>query len=163
MEQHFGHRRRGSGTQIRLGPFQCRPSADGHEAVYVPQLVDSHVLQTTLLSPSAPTEQATDHNTLVFRLNVKCERNKAAPKGSTDDNELYINHEVLSSHLEWQPQEEQGVVFADSPPAPSNPNIVLAKLRPGQEIDLELHAIKGVGKDHAKFTPVGKLNPPLFF
>ena len=34
-------------------------------------------------------------------------------------------------------------------------NIVLAKLRPGQEIDMDLHAIKGVGKDHAKWSPVG--------
>lgn len=35
-------------------------------------------------------------------------------------------------------------------------DIVLAKLRPGQEIDIELHAIKGVGKEHAKWSPVGK-------
>jgi DNA-directed RNA polymerases I and III subunit RPAC1 len=46
--------------------------------------------------------------------------------------------------------------FVEKPPAPSNPNIVLAKLRPGQEIEMELHAIKSVGKDHAKFCPVGK-------
>lgn len=45
--------------------------------------------------------------------------------------------------------------MAHNPPAPTNGNIVLAKLRPGQEIDMELHAIKGLGKDHAKFSPVG--------
>lgn len=33
---------------------------------------------------------------------------------------------------------------------------MLAKLRPGQEIEMELHAIKGVGKDHAKWSPVGE-------
>lgn len=31
---------------------------------------------------------------------------------------------------------------------------MLAKLRPGQEVDAELHAVKGVGRDHAKFSPV---------
>ncbi|EGO00665.1 hypothetical protein SERLA73DRAFT_178536 [Serpula lacrymans var. lacrymans S7.3] len=99
-------------------------------------------------------DQATDRNTLVFRLKVACERNKNAPKGSTDPREMYINSDVLSSHLEWEPQGEQATVFASSPPAPTNPNIVLGKLRPGQEIDIEMHAVKGVGKDHAKFCPV---------
>lgn len=85
-------------------------------------------------------------------------RNKDAPKDSTDPAQLYINSEVLSSHLEWQPQGEQAVVFADSPPATTNPNIVLVKLRPGQEVEMEMHAVKGLGKDHAKFSPVGECN-----
>jgi hypothetical protein len=29
-------------------------------------------------------------------------------------------------------------------------------MRPGHELDLKLHAVKGIGKDHAKFSPVGK-------
>jgi DNA-directed RNA polymerases I and III subunit RPAC1 len=33
-------------------------------------------------------------------------------------------------------------------------DILLAKLRPGQSIALEAHCRKGVGKDHAKFSPV---------
>ncbi|KAG1811142.1 DNA-directed RNA polymerase [Suillus subaureus] len=99
-------------------------------------------------------DQATDRNTLVFRLQVSCERRKNAPKDTTDPNKLYINHEVLSSHLKWVPQGEQEIVLADNPPAPTNLNIVLTKLRPGQEVDMELHAVKGVGKDHAKFCPV---------
>lgn len=120
------------------------------------QLPHSH-LTSCIYSPSA--DQATDHNTLVFHLNVKCERKKSLPKDSTNLADLYTNHEVLSSHLQWEPQtEEQALVFQDCPPAPSNLDIVIAKLRPGQEIDVEVHAVKGVGKDHAKFTPVGKLD-----
>ena len=38
--------------------------------------------------------------------------------------------------------------------APVNPSILLAKLRPGQIIEAELHCIKGIGADHAKFSPV---------
>lgn len=33
-------------------------------------------------------------------------------------------------------------------------DIMLAKMRPGQCIDLEAHAIKGQGADHAKWSPV---------
>lgn len=54
------------------------------------------------------------------------------------------------------PKGEQVDIFKDNPPAATNPNILLAKLRPGQEIEMELHAVKGVGKDHAKWSPVGK-------
>ncbi|KAG6810578.1 hypothetical protein H0H92_011278 [Tricholoma furcatifolium] len=99
-------------------------------------------------------DSPTDRNTVVFKLNVLCERNHNAPKDSTKPSELYINHELLSSHLTWEPAGEQIDIFVDNPPAPTNPNIVLAKLRPGQAVEMELHAVKGVGKDHAKFSPV---------
>lgn len=101
-----------------------------------------------------PDGQPTDRNTIVFKLCAKCERRRNAPKDAKDPAQLYINHEVLSSQLEWVPQGEQSIVMAANPPAPTNPNIVLVKLRPGQEIEIELHAVKGVGKDHAKFSPV---------
>ena len=37
---------------------------------------------------------------------------------------------------------------------PIHEDILVAKLRPGQVIELEAHARKGVGRDHAKFSPV---------
>ncbi|KAL7526439.1 hypothetical protein ACHAXR_002461 [Thalassiosira sp. AJA248-18] len=37
---------------------------------------------------------------------------------------------------------------------PLHEDILIAKLRPGQVIELEAHARMGVGKDHAKFSPV---------
>lgn len=98
-------------------------------------------------------DQATDRNTVVFKLDVTCTRNTAAPKDATEASQLYINSEVLSGQLEWIPQGEQATVFP-VPPAPTNPNIVLIKLRPGQEVCMEMHAVKGVGKDHAKFSAV---------
>lgn len=101
-----------------------------------------------------PGGQPTDRDTIVFKLSTKCERRRNAPRDAKDPAQLYVNHEVLSSQLEWVPQGEQATVMRTSPPAPSNPNIVLAKLRPGQEIEIELHAVKGLGKDHAKFSPV---------
>ena len=47
-------------------------------------------------------------------------------------------------------------MFKDSAPAPTNLNILLAKLRPGQEIEMEMHANKGIGAEHAKWSPVGE-------
>lgn len=37
---------------------------------------------------------------------------------------------------------------------PVHDDIVIAKLRPGQRIEFEAHCRKGIGKDHAKFSPV---------
>ncbi|CAA7263088.1 unnamed protein product [Cyclocybe aegerita] len=108
----------------------------------------------SLMEMRGPDDPPTDRNTLVFEVDVTCQRNPKAPKGSTDPNELYINPEVLSSDITWSPAGEQAEVFADNAPAPTNPNIVLAKLRPGQEVHYQMHAVKGVGKDHAKFSPV---------
>jgi DNA-directed RNA polymerase I and III subunit RPAC1 len=61
---------------------------------------------------------------------------------------------VLAGDIRWEPQGEQATVFAGRRPAPTNPDVVLVKLRPGQEIEMELHAIKSAGKDHAKYSPV---------
>jgi DNA-directed RNA polymerase I and III subunit RPAC1 len=104
-------------------------------------------------------DQATDRNTIVFKLSATCVRKPktAALKGKDKPKpeELYDDSEITARHLVWEPQGEQGEVFAHNPPRPTNENIVIAKLRPGQEIDMELHAIKGVGKNHAKWSPVG--------
>ncbi|TEB37995.1 hypothetical protein FA13DRAFT_1751826 [Coprinellus micaceus] len=121
-----------------------------HRIGLVPLNVNPSLVETR----DGPEAQPTDRNTIVFKLDVTCERKPNPPKGSTNPDELYVNHEVLSSHLIWEAAGEQGEVFAGKPPAPINPNIVLTKLRPGQAVNMELHAIKGVGKDHAKFSPV---------
>ena len=110
---------------------------------------------------SGPQDQATDRNTLVFKLDATCTRKpknamgRGTKKAEPEPEEIYNHSIVTSGGLTWEPQGEQGEIFASSPPRPTNENIVLAKLRPGQQISMELHAIKGVGKDHAKWSPVG--------
>mmetsp|Transcript_29810 Transcript_29810/g.45701 ORF Transcript_29810/g.45701 Transcript_29810/m.45701 type:complete len:396 (-) Transcript_29810:41-1228(-) len=64
----------------------------------------------------------------------------------------YTKH-VYSRDLEWVPQGDQETRFPDGI-KPIHGDILLAKLRPGQSIELEAHARRGVGKDHAKFSPV---------
>lgn len=103
-------------------------------------------------------DQATDRNTIVFNLNIACTRKPKSTATAGKDRkpeEIYENSSVTAADLVWVPQGEQEAVFAAAPPRPTNENIVLAKLRPGQEIEMELHAIKGVGKEHAKWSPVG--------
>ena len=61
---------------------------------------------------------------------------------------------VLSNQLVWRPMGEQGARLAACPPRVVHPDILLAKLKPGQRIKVEGWCRKGVGKDHAKFSPV---------
>jgi DNA-directed RNA polymerases I and III subunit RPAC1 len=89
----------------------------------------------------------TDYNTVVFNLRAKCTRN---PDGSDD----HINGHVYSGDIEWTPQGRQKEQFADGPIKPVSDRILIAKMRPGQEIEMTMHAHLGVGKDHAKFSPV---------
>ncbi|CDR42849.1 CYFA0S10e03004g1_1 [Cyberlindnera fabianii] len=98
-------------------------------------------------------DRFTDANTVVMTLDIACTRNPQAPKGSTDPNELYRNSNVYASDLKFEPQGNQLETFKN-PVAPADPNILLAKLRPGQEISLRAHCVLGIGADHAKFSPV---------
>lgn len=101
-----------------------------------------------------PGDEATEENTLVFTLHVRCERNKAAESTKTDEEAKYTDANVYSSAITWDPKGEQEAIFGADPPRPVNPDILLAKLRPGQELRMELHCEKGIGRDHAKFSPV---------
>lgn len=88
-----------------------------------------------------------------MQLQVDCTKNQGAKKGEDDPVKLYNNAHVYAKHLTWQPVGRQDGMFPD-PIRPVNPDILLAKMRPGQAIDMELHCIKGIGADHAKFSPV---------
>ncbi|EHA57317.1 DNA-directed RNA polymerase I and III subunit RPAC1 [Pyricularia oryzae 70-15] len=96
-----------------------------------------------------------DFNTVNLRLNVKCTRNPDAKPGENDPNKAYIKPNVYASDIEFVPAGQQTDYFSgDGAIVPVNPDILIAKLRPGQGIDLEMHAHIGYGWDHAKFSPV---------
>ena len=91
----------------------------------------------------------TDLDTIVFNLKIKCSGAK-----STNPEEKFENQKVLSKHLQWVPQGDQLEKFKDNPISVVHDDILIAKLGPGQEIDVQLHCEKGIGEDHAKFSPV---------
>jgi len=100
-------------------------------------------------------DDPTDLNTIVFKLQVKCEKNPNAPPDATNPAIKYINSSVTSKDLRWLPQGDQEQVFTGANVIrPVHDDILIAKLRPGQEIDVELHCQKGIGKTHAKWSPV---------
>lgn len=96
-----------------------------------------------------------DHNTIQLSLKVECTRNKDAAPGEKDPRKLYHNAHVYAKDIEFKPFGRQLQYFDGENAIKSpNPDILIAKMRPGQVIDIDMHAIKGVGRDHAKFSPV---------
>lgn len=96
-----------------------------------------------------------DYNTIVLRLDIECTENPDAERAETDPRKLYRNAHVYAKDITFHPVGRQEEYFVgDDAIQPVNPDILVAKLRPGQKIDMELHCVKGIGADHAKFSPV---------
>ncbi|KAL2001195.1 hypothetical protein VTN02DRAFT_2120 [Thermoascus thermophilus] len=96
-----------------------------------------------------------DYNTIVLRLDVECTKNPDADPDEDDPRKLYHNAHVYAKDITFHPVGRQEQFFSgDGAIQPVNPDILIAKLRPGQKIEMELHCIKGIGADHAKFSPV---------
>jgi len=68
---------------------------------------------------------------------------------------LSFNNVVYTRHLKWIPMGTQRDMYNANDIGPVQDDILIVKLRPGHELDMKLHAVKGIGQDHAKFSPVG--------
>ena len=53
---------------------------------------------------------------------------------------------VYSKDMKWVPIGNQADVFADFNIGPVHGDILLAQLRPGQELDIVMHCVKGIGE-----------------
>ncbi|TPX30646.1 DNA-directed RNA polymerase [Synchytrium microbalum] len=102
----------------------------------------------------APHADPSDEDALVFTLHVKCEKNPKAPPNATLPEDKYINSSVYSSQLAWDAQGVQETWDPSDAASPVHNDILIAKLRPGQEIEATMYCEKGTGKVHAKWSPV---------
>ncbi|VEL39979.1 unnamed protein product [Protopolystoma xenopodis] len=59
-----------------------------------------------------------------------------------------------SSDLKWIPIQGQEGIFGENSPSPVSQTILLNKMTPGDEVIATCVAVKGIGRDHAKFSPV---------
>lgn len=125
-----------------------------HRIGLIPLKVDPDLLSWVDSTMKEEEGKYTDENTVVLTLKKECTRNPNAPKDLTDPKELYINLHVYARDLEFVPHGKQEELFKDLPVTPVYPDILLAKLRPGQSIHLSAHCVLGIGLDHAKFSPV---------
>ncbi|KAF1989678.1 putative DNA-directed RNA polymerase I and III subunit Rpc40 [Aulographum hederae CBS 113979] len=99
------------------------------------------------MGPNTEEAPPYDFNNLVLDLDVECTWH---PGGKARAAEVYAHQ------LVFQPQGRQSEYFSpeQGEVRPCNPDILIAKLRPGQAIKCTLFAVKGIGADHAKFSPV---------
>lgn len=92
----------------------------------------------------------TPENSVCFKLHVKCTEE--------DLRELRMSSKpVYASDLVYVPPvgSEAAQTMADGGmPRPVNKNILITRLRPGQEIELVAYCEKGIGQTHAKWSPV---------
>ncbi|XP_951956.1 DNA-directed RNA polymerases I and III, 40 kDa polypeptide, putative [Theileria annulata] len=92
----------------------------------------------------ADCEEINDKNSVCFKLKVKYNK---------FDQSEYLS--IYSNDLKWVPlSNNQEIMFKDNPPKPVYGDILITKLGPGQEIDLNMYLEKGIGKVHSKWSPV---------
>ena len=98
----------------------------------------------------------TADNCVVMTLRAQCrwrpDGKKLWEQGEREPTRLYEGSNVYAHQLLVEAHGPQAEVLGHVEPV--NPDILIAKMRPGQALDIRLHCYKGVGKDHAKYSPV---------
>ncbi|QCD78199.1 DNA-directed RNA polymerases I and III subunit RPAC1-like [Vigna unguiculata] len=134
-----------------------------HRLGLVPIRIDPRLFEY----PDTAGDDNNERNTIVFglharcqvgqpRITVKSDKLKWLPNGSE------LPCEDVKPNTSSKPKTFTSFTCSQNslPGFPSNSidltdsDIILAKLGPGQEIELEAHAVKGIGRTHAKWSPV---------
>ncbi|XP_077351352.1 DNA-directed RNA polymerases I and III subunit RPAC1 isoform X3 [Festucalex cinctus] len=116
----------------------------------IPIKADPFLFEYRSIDKQSTEEEVSEIDTIQLCLKIKCYRNTRASKDSSDPQELYLNNKVYSRDIKWVPIGNQADVFADSSLGPVHDDILIALLRPGQELDIVMHCVKGIGSKVAK-------------
>ncbi|XP_031479185.1 uncharacterized protein LOC116250007 [Nymphaea colorata] len=131
-----------------------------HRLGLIPVKVDPRLFECL-----SENDVANEKNTIVFKLHVECKRGGPRLTVKSDQLQWLSNgSEFLKEPSDSSSKPKTYTAFScdqRSLPEFSNnavtvqdPDIIIAKLGPGQIIELEAHAVKGIGKTHAKWSPV---------
>lgn len=99
-------------------------------------------------------EVGNERDTLEFKLEVKCTWKNKDSKDVNNFDSMYKNHNIYSGNIKWIPKGKQTLLYKDEDVGPIDDDILISKMRPGHEFSINMLAVKGLGKDHAKFSPV---------
>ncbi|XP_067941700.1 DNA-directed RNA polymerases I and III subunit RPAC1-like [Watersipora subatra] len=99
-------------------------------------------------------EEGSAEDTITFGLKVKCTHNTSAPPDTTQPDLMYKHNNVYTKDMVWVPVGNQTDLFTEGMIRPVHDDILIAKMRPGHILDLRLECVKGIGRDHIKFSPV---------
>ncbi|XP_050442913.1 DNA-directed RNA polymerases I and III subunit RPAC1 isoform X2 [Adelges cooleyi] len=94
--------------------------------------------------------EPSEQDSLMFELKIKCTKKDLDALA----HKQFISYPVYSKHIKWLPLGNQKDMYTEQDVGMINDDILIAKLRPGQEIELKMFAVKGIPKDHAKFQSV---------
>ncbi|ELP86743.1 DNA-directed RNA polymerase I and III subunit RPAC1, putative [Entamoeba invadens IP1] len=112
-----------------------------HRLGLIPIYADPRKFQ---FAPNRAFLEPTEENTLVFHMDVI---------NNTKD-KTAVHKNVYSSDIIWEPQGDQETTFQKDPIRVVLGDILIAELAQGQQIKCKLYCCKGLGQDHAKFSPV---------
>lgn len=79
-------------------------------------------------------DRSSHFRNLIFEIKVTCNRNSNALKTATNPKEIFENAFVYSNAFKWIPIDDQSTSLP-YPPAMVHSDILVAQLRPGQEIE----------------------------
>jgi len=105
--------------------------------------------------------EGTSEDTIIYELKVRCKRTgqggtgkSKADKDTTSGSgtSTILDEKIYSNSI--KPIVRPGMPSETKDVGPIHDDILIAKMRPGHELDIKLYAIKGTGRDHAKFSPV---------
>ncbi|XP_074568242.1 uncharacterized protein LOC141824808 [Curcuma longa] len=106
-----------------------------------------------------------ERNTIVYKLEVSCKKDsprntvktdqlKWLPNGSELEMATLDKSAKVKSYTSFSCSQDSLPEISKKPLGIKHDDIIIAKLGAGQAIELEAHAVKGIGKVHAKWSPV---------